>query len=194
MFLVYFIVGLIAGVIGANMAKKRDQNPALWFVICFLVPIALLGLFFIEKKVTEEEFENISGESFKDNTYSIELKKTDDVNFETIKNKANEFYKEYGFESIKIDKDNSYMVKTDDGKSYFHIEDIYEDTLKFSVFNSKKPTFIDSLYPIESANDEEIQLKSNDSDKTAKLIDLANMYEKGLLSKEEFEKMKQELV
>ena len=33
-----------------------------------------------------------------------------------------------------------------------------------------------------------------ESDTTAKLIELANMLEKGLLSKEEFEKMKKDLI
>ena len=46
----YFIIGLIAGIIGAMMSKERGQNPALWFIVCFIFPIAIVGLFFIEKK------------------------------------------------------------------------------------------------------------------------------------------------
>lgn len=44
---VYLIVGLIAGIIGADIAKKKGQNPAIWFILCFLFPIAIVGLFFI---------------------------------------------------------------------------------------------------------------------------------------------------
>lgn len=47
--IVYLIVGIMAGVLGANMAQKRKQNPALWFVIGLVLPIAIVGLLFIGK-------------------------------------------------------------------------------------------------------------------------------------------------
>jgi len=186
--LIYFIVGLIAGLIGANMAKGRGQNPAVWFILCFLFPIAILGLFFLEKKV--EEVDDVV-EKVEKNKYTFELKRSDDINFENIKKLASDFYAPKGFTDIDVDNETTYLVSTPNGNSYYEIKDYYKDYIVLSVFNADRPDFVDDLLkPKETLNDS----SGNKDDKTAKLIELANMLEKGLLSQEEFEKMKKELM
>lgn len=45
MLVIYLIVGLISGLIGASVAGAKGKNSAAWGVICFFLPIALLFLF-----------------------------------------------------------------------------------------------------------------------------------------------------
>lgn len=49
MVFIYLIVGIVAGLIGVSMASGRGQNQAVWFIVCFLFPIALIGLLFVPK-------------------------------------------------------------------------------------------------------------------------------------------------
>lgn len=193
MALLYIIVGVVAGVIGANMAKDRGQNPALWFVICFLVPIAIIGLLFIENKNKKESHETNedSVETFQDDTYSFSLQKTDSVTFESIKTLVKEFYKEYGLDDIKLDNNNIFVVKTQDAKAYIQVENKPEK-VNLSVKNSVRPDFVDSLYP-ERKEEPAVKIQPKTYD-TEKLINLGNMLDKGLITKEEFENMKQELI
>ena len=131
-------------------------------------------------------------ESFKNNTYIFELKRNDNVTFEKLKSIAYDFYKDKSFKDVKLDNENNYMVKTEDGKSYFQIENNYQDFIKLTVYNSVRANFVDSLY--QDKEIKKVESTSNSTDKTSKLVDLANMLEKGLLSKEEFNRMKQELI
>lgn len=40
---IYFIVGIIFGVMGAGMARRRNRDAAIWGIVCFLFP--LIGIF-----------------------------------------------------------------------------------------------------------------------------------------------------
>jgi len=53
--IIYLLIGIGAGILGAKMAQKREQNPALWFVIGFIIPIAIVGLLFIKVKEGNHE-------------------------------------------------------------------------------------------------------------------------------------------
>ncbi len=50
MFLLYLLIGIIAGIFGAKIAKKKGRDSTLWVIICFLFPKALIGLDFLPKK------------------------------------------------------------------------------------------------------------------------------------------------
>ena len=193
MIVFYFIIGVIAGIIGANMAKGRGQNPALWFIVCFLFPIAVLGLLFIEKNKIVNDDRKMS-ENFVNDTYKFELKRTDHITFQSIKEQAMSYYNDKGFTNIKIDNDGTFLVKTEDGKSYYEIQNNYRDYILFSVYNNEKPSFIDSIIEQEKSIQKEQDKKENLKQNTKKVIELGNMLEKGLITQEEFEMMKNELV
>ena len=48
MVLFYLIIGIVAGLFAGKVAKRKGQNPAIWFVVCFLIPIAMIGLFLLD--------------------------------------------------------------------------------------------------------------------------------------------------
>jgi uncharacterized membrane protein len=167
--------------------------------IVLIMVIILLYYVISNQKAQKEErtqvqSQNVSKnftENFANNTYSFKLKRINDVSFEKIKELTIDFYKEFDFNDIVSDKENSYMVSNEDGKSYFQIENNNQDFIKLTVFNALRPDFIDSMYEKDT---KEIELTEININKTSQLIDLANMLDKGLITKEEFEKMKQDLV
>jgi uncharacterized membrane protein YeaQ/YmgE (transglycosylase-associated protein family) len=59
MVLIYLIVGIVAGLFAGKVAKKKEQNPAIWFVVCFLLPIALIGLFLLDDVEAQQEVSNV---------------------------------------------------------------------------------------------------------------------------------------
>lgn len=58
MIFIYLAVGIMAGIIGAGVARNRGQNPAAWGIVCFIIPIALLFLFFIPEETQATAYSN----------------------------------------------------------------------------------------------------------------------------------------
>jgi len=204
----YFIVGVIAGIIGANMAKSRDQNPALWFVVCSIFPIAVFGLLFIEEKadefkntssetkINEDEFKNTSSETKineDEDKFSVSFQTKNEDSWSNIKVKLLKFYKQYNIEDIISDKEKSWMIGSSEIPGYIEAK-LDNDIITIVSFKLPKPDV--SIIESETKKKEthKTNSQSSESDITVKLIELANMLEKGLLSKEEFEKMKKDLI
>jgi len=182
MLVFYVIVGIIAGLVGANISKDREQNPALWFIVCFLFPIAVIGLLFIEKKeIKKNNNINIVDDL---TIYTIP---TDNLSFEKIKEQTYDYYLSKGITNIIIDTNKVYLVKSEDKLSFIQLEN-KNDKFILSIKNTDKPSFLDDILPKEEVSNQDIK------DDTAKLIDLANLLEKGLISKEEFQIMKKDIV
>jgi uncharacterized membrane protein YeaQ/YmgE (transglycosylase-associated protein family) len=59
MVLIYLIVGVVAGLFAGKVAKRKGQNPAVWFVVCFLIPIAIIGLFLLDDVEEKKEVSNV---------------------------------------------------------------------------------------------------------------------------------------
>jgi len=219
MIIFYFIVGIIAGIIGANMAKEREQNPALWFIVCFLFPIAVFGLLFIEKKRNTNQIKN-ENIIYKQNglhIYTITL--NEDITYDKIKKSAYEFYYDKGLVDIIIDTEKQYLVKSKNKASLLQIEN-KNDKIILSIKNIQKPYFLSNIlselkkekekeelqiakshgfntYKKYQKAMEQKELEENQKrikQNTKKIIELGNMLEKGLITQEEFETMKQELV
>ncbi len=192
--LIYLIVGVIAGIIGANMAKSRKQNPAIWFIVCFIFPIAVFGLLFIEKKedLNDEKATKVIEQ---ENKFSISFQMKNEESWLNLKIKLFEFYKQQNIENIISDKENSWMLGSNESPGYIEAK-IDNNVITVVSFKLSKPDI--SIIESETKQKESPQPKeskqSTEVDTTAKLIDLANMLDKGLLSKEEFEKMKKELI
>ena len=88
-----------------------------------------------------------------------------------------DFYIPLDFNNIKIDKENSYVqLKEDNRKLYIEL------------FKAKKADFIDELINKSSDNND------FDNDKTKKLVELKDMLEKDLITKDEFDKLKKEII
>jgi len=190
----YFIVGVIAGIIGANMAKSRDQNPALWFVVCFIFPIAVFGLLFIEKKA--DEFTNTNNETKineDEDKFTVSFQAKNEDSWSNVKVKLLKFYKQYNIEDIISDKEKSWMIGSSEIPGYIEAK-LDNDIITIVSFKLPKPDV--SIIESETKKKEthKTNSQSSKSDITVKLIELANMLEKGLLSKEEFEKMKKDLI
>lgn len=139
------------------------------------------------KENKKNKQQNSIKEDFKNNTYIFTIDIDENINFKSIKENTNIFYTDKGFIDIKIDKENSYMIKTNDGKSYIQIEN-KNDRILFQAFNTVRPDFIDTL---NKKDNTDIKAKENTTDK---LINLANMLEKGLISEDEFKKLKADMI
>jgi len=51
----YLIVAIIVGITGAIVASNKGRNGVGWFVLCFLIPIAILPLLALESAKTSNE-------------------------------------------------------------------------------------------------------------------------------------------
>lgn len=73
-FILFFVVAIMFGVVGASMAKSRNRDGAVWFIICFLFPlIGLLALAVGGEKSNDHN--STSGEKGKQRVKSSQGKK-----------------------------------------------------------------------------------------------------------------------
>ena len=117
--------------------------------------------------------------------YEIEV--NDNVNFLTIKEKIKDFYIPLDFNNIKIDREDLFFIKNDKENSYVQLK---EDNKKLYIelFKAKKANFIEELINKSSDNND------FDNDKTKKLLEIKDMLEKDLITKDEFDELKAEVL
>jgi hypothetical protein len=154
--------------------------------------LLLLGLVFIllgrKSKVNKKTNTSINTELFKkiptENGFNYTLNKKDGVSFNIVKSKLLELYTKESF-TIKEDSKESLFMKKSDSKAYIDAKD-KGSFIALSVWNTITPDFIDELYGLEK---QEQPLNSTD-----KLIELSKMLEKGIISKEEFLSLKNNII
>ena len=167
------VIILLYYVIGNQKAQKESREP---------------------KRVDKSAYKNIR-EMYTNDTYIIEINDKMGFTFEDIKSKALEFYKNEGFNDKRIDTEKMYMIKNSESESYIQIEK-KSNLVKLSAHNTKRPDFIDKLEDfISTAPSPEIEKKEETVNTTSlSLVELVKMYEKKLLTDEEFKKLKSELL
>lgn len=127
-------------------------------------------------------------------TNKIEIQKNDNITYDNIKESAKIFYGSKGFNDIQYNNEDSLMVINKATNSSYKIEDKQDKVLITTYNTSYKPDLlIDLIKKPESKTKPESELIFQ-TDNTQKLIDLGAMFEKGLLTKEEFEVQKKQLL
>jgi hypothetical protein len=129
-----------------------------------------------DMKITEEDYKN--------NTYYYTLEPCSSNDFINVKKKLSEQYKKESYTTIKIDSETTFQLRKSDGLSgYIQIE-FKNKRIKVEIYNVEET-------PIIIEEKVEIKVKSNN---TEKLIELSKMLEKGLITEDEFKKMKTDIV
>ena len=198
MFIIYIIAGVIAGVVGANMAKTREQNPALWFVVGFLIPIAVVGLLFIEEKKSEKEDNKKEDDK---EVFNITLKDID--LFKNAKELLNNRYNQMGYTKVVIDNDDKYFLSNLDSSKGYIVLTLNENStcelLAFRVGEDFDRAIFNSIVVEDKLIKEEVieeknMLNNATTSPADELLKLAELKEKGLLSEDEFNIQKSKLL
>jgi hypothetical protein len=168
------LIILLYYVIGNQKAQKESREP----------------------KVVDKSADKNIREMYSNDTYIVEINNKMGFTFENIKSKTLEFYKDEGFNDKRIDTEKMYMIKNSENKSYIQIEK-KSNLVKLSAHNTKRPEFIDKLEDSTSISisiSPETEKKvENENTTSLNLVELVKMYEKKLLTDEEFKKLKSEL-
>ncbi len=140
----------------------------------------------IENKITKNsQYDEVKTE----NGFNYKLPINENVKFEIIKEKVLDFYSKLGFFE-QISNENTFFIKNDSTKAYVEIKD-RETYINISIYNTIKPTFIDSLYNAiteENEDDKNVNLENID-----KIIKLSKLLDKGLITEEDFISYKKSL-
>ena len=49
----YFIIAIIAGIIGGIIARKKGYNQIVWFILCAIVPLLIVVILILPTKVAK---------------------------------------------------------------------------------------------------------------------------------------------
>lgn len=172
----------------SNISLMNQQQNYLYVSgLCLLVGIILfVASNFIKKETIISEQLNLFEEIKTEKGFNFKLPISNEVNFLNVKSEILEFYKQFNFNDIKTDEENSFLIKNSLGDAYIELK--YRDTyLQLSVYNTTRPIFIDNYYK------EKVSNSNNQILDTDKLIELSKMLEKGLITKEEFEEHKRNI-
>lgn len=182
-----FLIWLFCAILCALIASNRNRSIFGWFIIGFFFgPFGALFAFFMKRgEVANEELIKDGERSIKkeeqNGVYYIEIKNFKNDDFEIIKNKLFEQYQSDGFDKIEIDTENVFLLKKSLGDGYIQIRNT--GTILYLELN--KVTFA----PIINFNGKKIDDDTNsqiNESSTDKLLKLSALYDKGLISKEEF--------
>lgn len=172
-----FLIWLALSVLCGMYASKLNRSSIGYFLLsCFLSPI--VG--FIALLVLGN---NISIESLKEDKkvysrYRVEV----DLDYDDALKKALNFYGEYNLLPSEYNTDDDYEKKfKNDNDEYFVIKKVNQSVV---IESCNLPKFQDIKSPYQESK------KTNIDD----LVKISELYEKGLLNKEEFEIQKAKLL
>jgi len=193
-----FLIWLFFAIAAALIASSRERSVIGWFVIGFLFgPFGLLFAFFMKhgEDIRKEEQNILSSKndgkrtierSFKNNTYFINILNYNNEDFKYAKDELLKQYKPQGYDTISIDIDTVWSLKNSQyPRTYIQVV-LKNNIMKIEVYNAQSEP---SLYK----NLEKEESKSNNS--TAdKLLKLAELLEKKLITQDEFDQQKKILL
>jgi len=127
-----------------------------------------------------------------------------DINFNYIKNKIFEYFNSLNFTNVVKDKEKFYQIRNDKANAYILLKE-KDDKLYLELFRVNEPNFINKIKKntkIDNSTKSELterkidlrETNSDNNDKTKKLVELKDMLEKDLITKDEFDKLKKEII
>lgn len=215
-------LGLLLGLIPAMVAQSKGRSFLLWWfygamIFIIALPHSLLissnQKLLDERKLNEgmkkctycaelirpeakickfcnsEVVDSISDTLIHEDTdkFKVSFQAKDEDSWNNIKVKLSEFYKKYNIENIISNKDTSWMLGGDESIKGYIQATLNDNIIIVESFKLPKP----DISIINSETKEKI-VQTNTS--TDNLIGLGKLLEKGLITKEEFEKEKNKIL
>ena len=157
---------LMAGIIFLAIRKGKDLDNE-------VIQIKITPL---EKSIKKD---------FRNDTYYIIIENPDSEDFQIVKNILLDQYKSKGYDTVSRDTEERWHLKSSiNDRTYIWVT-LKNKTLTIEAYNVKEEPII----PTEIK-----EAEKNDIDITDKLIELAKMLEKGLLTEDEFKEQKKKLL
>jgi len=124
--------------------------------------------------------------------FKIAFHAKNEKSWSNVKTKLLKFYEQYDIQNIISDKESSWMIGGKENVKGYVAATLNDNIIVVESFKLQKPD-ISILSSETKQQNSEIMSETKD-DSTDKLIDLGRLYEKELISKEEFENAKKNIL